>query len=266
MEELVKNMPVVVALDIETTGLNSEEDRIVEIALLKMKDGRISGRFSSLINPEIEIPASGLPVNNIKPSILKDAPLFRNAARDIHQFIKNEVLLIQNADFDIPFLKAEFRRCGMKFPETTVYDTLHIAKTLFSFGKGENSLSSLARAYRLEVKGMHRAEKDAMLAYEIFCRFMKEKPVDVFNRTRETSEINYVNTSMILKTIEDAIDQGREICIKYKNRNYELTTRHIEPVRVFNENGKMYLDAFCSLKNAGRKFRLDKILEVIDNI
>jgi len=267
MEEIVKNIPdipEVVALDIETTGLNSQEDRIVEIALVKIENGITARLFSSFINPEKSIPLSGLPVNNIKPSMLSDAPRFRDIARRISEFVNGETLLIQNADFDIPFLKAEFKRCSMEFPSTFVYDTLHIAKKLFSFEK--NSLSYLAGFYNLDARDMHRAEKDARLAYEIFARFYGEKPLEVLKLKRETAEINYVDTRFILKIIEEAISHGREICIKYINRNYEVTTRRIEPVKVFSENGKMYLDAFCSMKNASRKFRLDKILEVIDNI
>jgi DNA polymerase III epsilon subunit family exonuclease len=264
--EDIKDMPAVVALDTETTGLNPEDDRIVEVALLRIEKGIIKKRFSSLLNPESEIPANGLPVNKITSQMLERAPFFRDVAQEIYGFIKGEILLIQNADFDIPFLKAEFRRCGIRFPETSVYDTLHIAKTLFSFGHGKNSLSSLAGAYNLAVEGMHRAEKDAMLAYEIFLRFLAEKKVDVLNRTRDTSDINYVDTETVHRSIEEAISQGREISIKYRNRNDEVTTRRIEPVKVFTENGKSYLDAFCSMKNANRKFRLDKILKVFDNI
>lgn len=270
MDEIFKNIPVLVSLDIETTGLDAGKDRVVEVALIKIEDGIILQKFSSLINPEIQIPLFGLPVNNIKPDMLQNAPRFKDIAEKLHEFIGGEKLLIQNADFDIPFLKAEFKRCGIRFPETDVYDTLYIAKKLFSFEKNNNprphSLLSLAKYYGLEVEGMHRAEKDAMLAYQIFSCFYKEKPLDVYNSKRETADINYVDTPAVLKTIQEAIKHGREICIKYRNRNLEVTTRRIEPLKIFNENGKMYLDAFCSMKNASRKFRLDKILEVIDNI
>ncbi len=264
MEGMVKNVPEVVALDIETTGLNSEEDRIVEIALIKIKNGITCQKFTSFINPEIDIPADGLPINKIKPSMVKYAPFFRDIAAQLSRFITGEVLLIQNADFDIPFLKAEFKRCGMKFSETSVYDTLYIAKKLFSFEK--NSLSYLANFYKLDVGDMHRAEKDAMLTYQIFSRFFEEKPCEVSDMKRYTAEINYVDTAMVIKYIEQAMKNGREICIKYRNREMEISTRYIEPMKIFTENGKWYLEGFCPIKNVNRKFRLDKILEVIDNI
>ena len=264
MEEIVKVVPEVVSLDIETTGLTPGKDRIIEVALIKLVDKIPQNKFTSLINPEINIPPSGFPVNKIKPYMFKNAPYFNEVAVDIFNFFKGETLLIQNADFDIPFLKEEFKKCNMSFPETYVYDTLLISKKLFSFER--NSLSYLAQFYKLNVNGLHRAEKDALLAYEVFCQFFKEQPLEVLKLKRETSEINYVDTSLILKKIEDAINNGRDICIKYKNKNFDISTRHIEPLRVFEENGKRYLEGLCPLKSQRRKFRLDKIIEIIDNV
>ncbi|MCK9265803.1 exonuclease domain-containing protein [bacterium] len=264
MEDIVKDVPEVVALDIETTGLKPEEDRIVEVALLKIKNGITCRKLTSFIYPKIKIPPSGLPVNKIKPFMLEGAPSFDDLALELADFIKGETLLIQNAYFDIPFLKTEFNRSGVKFPDTYVYDTLLLSKKLFSFER--NSLSYLASFYKLDVSGMHRAEKDAMITYKIFCRFFKEKPLEVLNMKKETSEINYIDTPLIRKNIQEAMNDGREICIKYRNRNFEISTRRIEPIKIYNESGKWYLNGFCSLNNVNRRFRLDKILEVIDNI
>lgn len=175
----MNSLPSVVALDVETTGLNPcNGDRIVEISLIEIAENEtVIDKFSSFINPDREIPAEVCCINGITGDMVKTAPYFRDVALAIFRFIENKTLLIHNADFDRQFLEAEFNRCGMDFPKITgIIDTLAIARNYFNFPR--NSLSRIAEHYNLNTSGLHRAEADAMLAYKIYREFCKERPQD----------------------------------------------------------------------------------------
>lgn len=165
-------LPIVVALDVETTGLEPYNgDRIIEISLLEIdKDGTLIDRFCSLINPDREIPTEVCSINGITDDMVKNAPYFKDVAMKVFRFIENKTLLIHNADFDKEFLEAEFRRCGMDFPKVNgIIDTLLIARKNFNFPC--NSLSKIASYYNINITGLHRAEADAMMAYKIYRKF-----------------------------------------------------------------------------------------------
>ncbi|MCS7181158.1 MAG: 3'-5' exonuclease, partial [bacterium] len=159
-------IPEIIVLDTETTGLNPEEDRICEIALLRIREGEIVEKFATLINPEIKIPTEVSFISKILDDDLKNAPLFCSIVDKVNEIIKGKIILCHNADFDISFLKKEFKRCGIEFPEIKIIDTLLIAKRFFNFKS--NSLSYLSHYYKIERTIQHRAEDDAKATFEIF--------------------------------------------------------------------------------------------------
>lgn len=165
-------IPQIVAVDIESTGLSPEENRICEIALLKIKDRKIIEKFVSLINPEKEIPSYISAINGITNKMVENAPTFKQVALKIYDFIKGEILLFHNANFDFPFIKKELERAGLSFPKTKIIDTYLIAKRYFKFYK--NSLHYISHYYRIERKQEHRAEDDAYTAFRIFENFYKQ--------------------------------------------------------------------------------------------
>ena len=163
----------IIAFDVETTGLNPlEGDRIIELALIRIKDGSVVEKIVTAVNPGMAIPPEVCSIHGITDDMVKDAPPFRDIACKIADFIKGGTLLIHNADFDISFLKKEFELCGMNFPEVKVIDTLSIARNSFRFPR--NSLSRIAVYYKIDTEGLHRAEADAMTTYKIYRRFCEE--------------------------------------------------------------------------------------------
>lgn len=165
-------IPQIVAVDVETTGLCPEIDRICEIALLKIRDGKIIDKFVSLINPEKEIPSCVSSIHKITDQIVKNAPNFKEIALKVYDFINGEILLCHNAGFDIPFIKMEFARCKIDFPKTRIIDTYKIAKKYFSFSK--NSLDYISNHYGIKRNEKHRAEDDAYTAFKVFEKLYQE--------------------------------------------------------------------------------------------
>ncbi|MCM8762177.1 MAG: 3'-5' exonuclease [Candidatus Omnitrophica bacterium] len=162
----------IVALDVETTGLDSEKDRIVEIALIRIKQGSIVEKLVTLLNPEIKIPPDVSLIHGITDEQIKDAPFFRDIAVKVLEIINQKTILVHNADFDIPFLKKELKLCGLELSEIKIIDTLAIARNNFCFTN--NSLSTIASYYKIDTSGYHRAEADAMMTYKIYCKLLEE--------------------------------------------------------------------------------------------
>lgn len=119
-----------VSFDLEVTGLDPEEDRIVEVAAIKlMPDGKKIEK-TACINPERPIPAEATEVHGIKDEDVADAPTFRRIARSLWKFLDGCDLTGYNvARFDVPFLAAEFKRCSIEWPaeDAVILDAYSIA-------------------------------------------------------------------------------------------------------------------------------------------
>ncbi len=106
-----------VFFDVETTGLNVIRDRIVQIAMVKIRrDGQPAEELSMLVNPGIPISEEAMAVHGITPKDLANKPTFRQLAQKIWDFIGDSDLAGYNSNrFDVPMLMEEFARVGMEF-------------------------------------------------------------------------------------------------------------------------------------------------------
>jgi len=165
-----------VAFDIETTGLSSTKDRIVEIAAVKFRGTTVLGTFSTLVAPGIPIPAQSRSIHGITDDMVKNAPPPRKALSDFLEFVEDTVLLAHNAPFDLRFVKAETKRHGLPFGARTTIDTLPLARRWFPGSKRHN-LSALAAHLELPAARAHRALADAQRVRLVFLAgIAKESP------------------------------------------------------------------------------------------
>jgi len=263
------NIPEIVALDIETTGLNPEIDRIIEIALLKFKNFEIIEKFVQLINPEIEEFYS---ISGIKSQDVKFAPKFKDVVENVYNFMEGKIILSHNAKFDISFLKNEFKRSNFLFPEIKIIDTLLIAKRFFYFES--NSLDNLSKNLNIKRFAKHRAEDDARATFEIFksfCEKIEDKyQVDLIQEM--TFDIDQIINRIyydleIYDKILESIEKRKKVSIIYVSNKQngikrEITKREILPLGIIEENGIKYVKAFCYLRNEERTFRFDRIIKI----
>jgi len=156
---------IFVAFDVETTGLDSRADKIVEIAAVKFDNRGIIARFSTLINPGIPMPAEATRVNNINDDMLAGKPSLNEVLPDFLHFIKGAVLSAHNAPFDCGFINKNLNT-GL---DNRIADTLVLSRELFP-GLRSYSLQNLAAALELSTQNAHRAEDDAILCMEILMR------------------------------------------------------------------------------------------------
>src|SRR5690554_543401 len=113
---MIKTDRPIVWFDCETTGIDRENDRIVELCMIKIHpDGKKEVK-TRRFNPEMPIPAGASEVHGIYDNDVKDEPTFRQVAKGVHAFIQGCDLGGFNSNaFDIPMLYNEFLRAGIEW-------------------------------------------------------------------------------------------------------------------------------------------------------
>jgi len=127
-----------IAVDTETTGLDSFNDRIIQIALIKVKDGEIVDKFISYVNPQMHISPEASKINNIYDNDVKNAKTIKELFPSILEFIEDYPLVMHNARFDMAFIKDEYYRCyGKNMPKVKYFCTMKLWQELYLKYQGE---------------------------------------------------------------------------------------------------------------------------------
>ncbi len=159
-------------IDLETTGVNLANDRIVEIAIIKISQDGSRQVKRKLINPEMPIPKESSDIHGITDEMVKDAQTFKQAANEIKMFIDNCDMGGYNSNrFDIPILMEEFLRAGMDvdLSDRKMVDVQHIFYTM--------EPRTLTAAYKFfcekELVDAHSAEADVDATIEVLMAQLK---------------------------------------------------------------------------------------------
>lgn len=163
-----------VIFDVETTGLSvTDGDRIIEIAAVKVKEGKIIDKFYSLVNPQRSIPSQASQVNNITDDMVSEAPLAADILPQMIQFIGGACVTGHNVRFDLNFLCYELALIGRKLNEQTpAIDTLKMARDLLPY-LSNHKLAYLARSLGVVVDQTHRAMADVEITVAVFLRLVE---------------------------------------------------------------------------------------------
>jgi len=153
-------------IDLETTGVNISLDRIVEIAIVKINPDGTQQVKRKLINPMMPIPKGASDVHGITDDMVKDAPVFKQVANEIKQFIDHCDIGGYNSNrFDIPMLIEEFLRVGIDF-STDGRKLVDVQKVFHMME--QRTLSAAYKFYcQKTLDGAHSAEVDATATWEV---------------------------------------------------------------------------------------------------
>lgn len=165
-----------VALDLETTGLNPASDKIIEIGMAKIVEGRVTEKYSSFINPLVELPQRIVELTGITQKDVENAPVIGDVIGEIIAFIGEMPILGHNIIFDYSFLK---KACVNNNMELTCkgIDTLKIARRVLPETEKKN-LEYLCEYFKINAGNSHRALDDALSANELYREMYKIKPED----------------------------------------------------------------------------------------
>ena len=196
MQNLKLTRPLVV-FDLETTGINVEKDRIVQIAMIKVAPDGSRTTFETLVNPEQPIPPEATKVHGIKDGDVRDKPTFSQIRSEVEDYLAEADLAgFNSVNFDLPLLQAEMTRAGseMDFPGVRHLDAMKI------FHRMERR--DLTAAYKLycgqDLTGAHNALADteatlAILDAQIVRYDEVPDEVDALHRFCNPDEGRYVD-------------------------------------------------------------------------
>jgi DNA polymerase-3 subunit epsilon len=170
------------ALDLETGGFDPRTDPILSVGMVPVRAGgiRLGEAYASLVRPEEAeaIDPSSIQAHHLLPGEVRDAPPVEAVLREIDRRLGEGALLVHQAALDVGFLRRAYKRCGMRWPDPPVVDTvalLYKAAKRARFvdpdaSEQEPELNLLAarRRFGLPEYGQHDALLDAIAAAELF--------------------------------------------------------------------------------------------------
>ncbi|WP_235427128.1 PolC-type DNA polymerase III [Cohnella kolymensis] len=178
-----------VVFDIETTGLSVVNNKIIELAGVKIKDGQEIGRFATFINPHEPIPYNIQQLTNINDEMVKDAPELEPKLKEFIEFIEDAVLVAHNARFDNGFMQEACKRHGLPPIQNPVLDTLELARYLHPTMKNHR-LNTLSDLYKVSLENHHRAIDDTIALAGVLAGLLKDAQARGVTELHNLNEVN----------------------------------------------------------------------------
>ncbi|ACA56878.1 helicase [Clostridium botulinum] len=166
----------VVVFDVESTGINTTEDEIVQIAGIKINNkGEVIESFQRFLIPKKSVGDSYL-VHGFSDQFLKENGENKKVVlKDFLEFIKDTVIVGHNVTFDISILNSELERLSLeKASFKTYYDTLDIARRFYP-SLTNHKLETLSKLFNTETKSSHDAMDDILATKDVLMAMLKEK-------------------------------------------------------------------------------------------
>lgn len=160
-----------IVLDTETTGLDpGQGHRIVEIGCIELINRVPTGnQFWEYINPERDMPTEAFQIHGLSEAFLSDKPVFAEIAEPLMAFLGDAALVIHNASFDMKFINAELKACGLDpIPGDRAIDTVAMSRS--KFPGSQVSLDALCRRFAIDnsSRTKHGALLDSELLAEVY--------------------------------------------------------------------------------------------------
>ena len=229
-----------VLFDIETTGLDSECDEIIEIGALKVRNTTVVNQFHSLIKPKHSIDEFITELTGITNEMVKDAPSIKDVLPLFADFIGEDILIGHNVNFDINFIYDNLLRYKFSPLINNYVDTLRLARRILPDLK-HHRLKDLADYYNVDTDGNHRSMKDVEITK---CIYDKLK----------------IDTEEKYGTITDFID----LC-KHKPRNTIKFSNIKATTDNINEENPLY-NKFVAITGTLEKMQRKDAMQLIANL
>ena len=210
-------------LDIETTGGNAFTDKITELSIFIHDGERVVDSFSSLVNPEREIPPFVIKLTGITDKMVSTAPRFFDIAKQVVELTEGKIIVAHNALNDYSFIRHEFRTIGFDFSRDTL--CTHILARKFLPGQTSYSLGKLCRGLNIEIKDRHRAGDDALATVKLFELILKNNSQEIIHQHLKTQEEEVKIPDCIRPEVLSALPTQPGIFYLY-NKNNDLLFVH----------------------------------------
>lgn len=166
-----------VVFDVETTGLSSKYDSIIELAGVKVKNGEVIDKFERFSNPGEKLSELIKELTGITDDMLVGAPDISDVIRDFKEWVGDAIFVAHNASFDMGFIDEAYEKEGFGKSTNGVIDTLELSRTINTSMK-KHGLNILAKKYNVDLTQHHRAIYDAEATAYIFIKMMAQLKAD----------------------------------------------------------------------------------------
>ncbi len=166
-KSLIEILDNYIVFDIETTGLDSSYDEIIEIAALKVKNNKVISQFHSLIKPTQEIDEYITELTGITNEMVADAPSIQQILPKFVEFVGNDILVGHNVNFDINFVYDYLCRNEFEGLKNNFIDTMRLARKLLPELQ-HHRLIDLAMFFNVDASNNHRSLKDCEITLNIY--------------------------------------------------------------------------------------------------
>jgi DNA polymerase-3 subunit epsilon len=263
-----------VVIDVETTGLNPDEHRIVEICLLTVENGDVKEIWTTRLNPEG--PVGKTEIHGITDTDVRNAPLFRDSLQEILARINGVVLVAHNARFDLAFLRAEFDRAGHKSDWLPSICTLQ-ASNYYQPHLSRRRLADCCEDLGIEIEGAHSANGDSIATAKLFHYYLdpekspqpragdldllRNPNKSIGSRSANTQENSYVRERINQAKIEKVervsyssykelvkLLAGCSLAEVLEGENFANESAYLEKVIEFLSDGEISTEEFSELE------------------
>lgn len=196
---------IFICVDCESTGLEPETDRIIEIAIARFTFDKVLNQYETLIDPECPIPQISQEIHKITVEMIAGKPKVREVLPQVLKMMQGHAIVGHGIGFDLALIEAEAKRnqipCNLR--EIPFIDTLRMARL---YGESPvNSLEMLRKHFNIQPEGAHRAMSDVIVNIEVFKYLAK----------------SYKTTEELLKVLQKPIKLKAMPLGKHKGRRFE---------------------------------------------
>lgn len=239
-QELMMQLPStqrIIFLDTETTGISpTQGDKMVEIACLEMIGRECTGQhyFHTYLNPKTKVAEGAFRVHGLSNEFLNDKPIFSQKITELLAFVKDSIVIIHNASFDLGFLDAELQANKHKPFKTYclgVIDSLKVAR--YEYTGKKNSLDALCDRFNIsrEHRQFHGALLDTNLLAQTWLAMSRGQDELFASTTKikqnETQAIEFNVSNDILTRLQQKPNYGLTEAEKLAHESYMLNTLKI---------------------------------------
>ena len=265
----IYNLNEFIAIDLETTGLDSQKESVIEISAVKFKNGVQDSVFSYLLNPGKTISPFIEDLTGITNEMVSDKPLFNDIIDEFISFISDFPIVGHNVSFDINFIKVQSKNEIDLEESHQICDTYLLSKAIL-FSNTQFSLEALSDYYNLSTKGSHRATNDAINSGLVFLQLLEElilfnkvilerlntlfKDRTIFNRDVICNAYKY--SASLSKNQKKHNNNFNESIVFYKSKNKSIS---LSLEDVISDDGILYNNNIYKYRDA--QYKMSKAIE-----
>ncbi len=214
-----------VVYDLETTGISSNYNEIIEIAACKIYQGNIIDEFTTFVNPRRKISEFTTNLTSITDDDVRNAPFIETAIMDFYKFIEGSILVAHNATFDNSHLYRNLSDQGITDVSFPTIDTLQLARVCYGDKLKRFNLKAVSKYFDVELEQHHRAISDAKTTAYVFLKMLsdlREKHINNYNEINnvivDSEAYKYAyptHVTLLAKTREGLVNINRIVTESY---------------------------------------------------